>query len=333
MGYNSIIMDYRDIHFSSAVFDAHVDTLLRVRDRGIDLGERNTTIYLDIPRAREGGVNHIGFAVWVDPVKFQGDMGVQRAHELIDALYSQVAKYPQDLALATNSDEARMICREKKIAAFLGIEGGHFITSTEMLEPFYQRGVRYLSLCWSKTHDWADSAEDKPKWDGLSEYGVQVVRELERLGMLVDLSHSADRVVEQVFDLATKPVIFSHSCCRSIVNHPRNATDEMLRKLANNGGVIGISFYARFLRKNQDSESRMALQDLIDHIDHAVQVAGIDHVGLGSDYDGARDYPIDLDDISCLPNITRELCIRGYHEGDIRKILGENFLRVFSFRS
>jgi membrane dipeptidase len=328
-----MIMDYQKLHFSSAVFDAHVDTLLRVRDRGIDLGQRNTTIYLDIPRAREGGVNHIGFAVWVDPVRFQGEQGFIRANELIDALYSQIAKYPRDLALARNSNEAGTICSEKKIAAFLGIEGGHFISSTEMLDPFYQRGVRYLSLCWSKTHDWADSAEDAPRWNGLTEYGVQVVREMENLGMLVDLSHSSDRVVEQVFDMATKPVIFSHSCCRSIVNHYRNVTDEMLRKLAQNGGVIGISFYARFLRKEQGSSSRVAIQDLIDHIDHAVQVAGIDHVGLGSDYDGARDYPIDLDDISCLPHITRELCIRGYHERDIKKILGDNFLRVFSFHS
>jgi membrane dipeptidase len=191
---------------------------------------------------------------------------------------------------------------------------------------FHEKGIQYLTLTWMKSHEWADSSTDDPKSNGLSKFGIQVIQEMNRLGMLIDLSHASDKVVDQVFELTTKPVLFTHSNCRALADIPRNVSDEILRKLAKNGGVMGINFYSRYM---STGENLVTLETVLDHIDHAVNVAGIDHVGLGSDFDGADQYPKGLEDCSKYPAITEGLLKRNYSDQDIRKILGENFLRIF----
>lgn len=315
------------LHQDAIVFDAHVDTLLRVLDRKIDLGERNETIYVDIPRLREGGVNIQVFVAWVDPKKYPGDAGVQRALDLMGALEQQIAKYPQDLELARSVSEARDIVKRGKIACFLVLESGYIINNDlSNLQMFYEKGARYMTLTWMESHEWADSSTDAEKWHGLSPFGKEVVKEMNRLGMIVDVSHASDNVANQVFELSTKPIIISHSTCRALSDDARNVSDDLLRKLRKNSGVMGINFFSKYLSKEPDS---VTVETVLNHIDHVVEIAGIDYVGLGSDFDGARMYPKGLEDCSKYPAITEGLMQRGYKDKEIRKILGENFLRVF----
>ena len=361
---------YAEIHRDAFVMDAHCDTLLRVVDDGTDLRVRSEEGHIDLPRLSEGGVDAQVFAVWVAE-EYLPKRARARADEMIDAFHQTVESAPDLVGHARTAREARALTKEGKIAAFLGLEGGYAIEDDPSnLAHFFDRGVRYMTLTWWHNTGWADGSGDKPRFHGLSELGERVVREMNRLGMLVDVSHVSDETFEDVLRVSEDPVIASHSNARALADHHRNLSDDMLRALAKNGGVVGVNYVAGFLdeefaarserlrgklkprfeaiEKRLGKGSRAArkerwalfkreaaklppvhLAKVVDHIDHIVRVAGGDHVGLGSDFDGFGAGPRELEDATAVPLITRELVARGYGEDDIRKILGGNFLRVF----
>jgi membrane dipeptidase len=360
----------RAIHFSSLVFDTHADTPQRLFFDQFDLGNRDAEGCVDIPRLREGGVGAIFFAMWV-PVEITGSAATQRARDLLNAVVKQIEIHGDDLALSTSSKEVRTARAENKIAVLLGIEGGHAIDNDlGILREFHARGVRYMTLTHNAATEWADSSNDAPRHNGLTDFGKQVIREMNRLGMLVDVSHVSDPTFYDVLETSRAPVIASHSCCRALCDAPRNLDDAMIKSLAAGGGVIHITFHDGFLsqeyananralaseiasheeavtEKFGENEARnlMELQRLsdesiragklpqvswekiIDHIDHAAGIAGSDHVGVGSDFDGAF-MPAGMEDASKFPLLTEGLLRRGFREADVRKILGENTLRV-----
>lgn len=355
----------RRIHSEAIVIDTHADTLQRVLYGGVDLGDHLPDGHVDIPRLRQGGVDGQFFALWVDSI-FAGPAAVKQTLRLIDAMNRVLEKHPDKIALARSADELEAINKSGRIAALLGIEGGHAIDDDlRVLRVYYNLGVRYMTLTWSNANNWADSSREE-RHGGLTEFGKEVVREMNRLGMIVDISHVSDKTFYDVLKVATRPVIASHSSCRALAANPRNMTDDMIRALARNGGVIGINFYSAFIdddyaRRARSGQSPSAAERLnpkswaelerlaaerykrfetpskiapppmervLDHIDHVVKLVGADHVGLGSDYDGIDSAPAGLEDVSRLPNITRGLLRRGYSERDIKKILGGNFLRV-----
>ena len=362
----------REFHFSSLVFDTHADTPQRMLFDQFDLGKRDPEGCADIPRLREGGVGAIFFALWV-PVEITGIAATQRARDLLAATLKQIEIHGEDLALALSADEIRAVRMENKIAVMLGVEGGHAIDSNlEVLREFYQRGVRYMTLTHNAATEWADSSNDEPRHNGLTDFGKQVIQEMNRLGMLVDISHVSDRTFYDVLETSRAPVIASHSCCRALCDAPRNLDDAMMQALASRGGVIHITFHVGFLSQEYANASRalaleissneqavskkfgenearnlMELQRLsnesiragklpqvswekiVDHIDHAVRIAGADHVGIGSDFDGAF-MPAGMEDASKFPQLTEGLLKRGYGEAGIRKILGLNTVRVMS---
>lgn len=360
----------RAIHFSSLVLDTHADTPQRLFFDQFDLGSCDAEGCVDIPRLREGGVGAIFFALWV-PVEITGAAATQRARDLLAATLKQIEVHSSDLALSTSSQEVRAARAENKIAVLLGVEGGHAIDNKlAILREFHARGVRYMTLTHNAATEWADSSNDAPRHNGLTDFGKQVIREMNRIGMLVDVSHVSDSTFYDVLEASRAPVIASHSCCRALCDAPRNLDDAMIKALASAGGVIHITFHDSFLsqeyananralaseiasqeqavnEKFGENEARnlMELQRLsnesiragelpqvswekiVDHIDHAVAVAGADHVGVGSDFDGAF-MPAGMEDASKFPAITEGLLKRGYGEAAIRKILGENTLRV-----
>ncbi|MDZ7261015.1 MAG: membrane dipeptidase [candidate division KSB1 bacterium] len=360
----------RILHQKALVLDTHCDTILRIMNEGMDIGVRSSRGHIDIPRMREGGLDAQVFALWVAP-SYLPNGAIRRTLDMLDAMYRTIEQYPDQVELARTAADAYRITSQNKIAIFLGIEGGHAIEDDlAALRMFYRLGVRYLTLTWMNTNNWADAAGDTARWGGLNELGVQVVKEMNRLGMIVDVSHVSDEAFWDVLKVSTKPVIASHSCCRALCNHFRNLSDDMLRGLAQNGGVVGINYYVGYLdqqyneqfeqidrelrsqlaalkEKYKDHDQQyqqerralfqermkdlpqVSIDRLIDHIDHVVKVAGIDHVGLGSDFDGISTPPVGLEDCSKLPNITQKLLDRGYSDEDITKILGGNFLRVF----
>ncbi len=360
----------KKIHFSSIVVDTHDDTTQRLVSEKFDLGHRDAAGHIDIPRMREGGLGAIFFSIWM-PSSVTGPVAVKRALDQIDAVREQARMHPQDLLLATTSADIRRAHGEGKIAVLMGMEGGHMLDNDlGALRMYAALGVRYLTLTHSGNNDWADSSTDKAAHNGLTDFGKDVVRELNRLGIIVDISHVADKTFYDALETSRAPMIASHSSCRAICDHPRNMTDEMIKALAAKGGVIQINYYAGFLsqelrsatqanpelvkqmeaevekrcgkneacqliegerlmhdRMAQGKLPRVGWEKIIEHIDHAVKVAGADHVGLGSDFDGAG-MPYGMEDVTKLPQITEALLKRGYSEADIRKILGENTLRV-----
>src|ERR1700722_13811319 len=372
MGADELSSRARALHFSSLVFDTHADTPQRLFFEQFDLGQRDAEGCVDIPRLREGGVGAIFFALWV-PVEITGSAATRRARDLLDATLKQIEIHGDDLTLATSPDEVLNARSKNKIAVLLGIEGGHTIdNSLAVLREFHARGVRYMTLTHNAATEWADSSNDDPRHNGLTDFGKQVIREMNRLGMLVDVSHVSDATFYHVLETSRAPVIASHSCCRALCDAPRNLDDPMIKALASRGGVIHITFRDGFLsqeyaaanralaaeiasneqavsQKFGENEARnlMELQRLsdesicagklpqvswekiIDHIDHAVGVAGADHVGVGSDFDGAF-MPEGMEDASKFPRITEGLLARGYGEVDTKKILGENTLRVMA---
>jgi membrane dipeptidase len=358
------------LHRTAIVFDAHCDTAMRlVGDRRIDLGERHSDGHLDLPRARDGGLDAQIFAVWIPP-QMPAAAAAERAHAMIDAIREQARAHSNELEVALSGADVRRIIDEGKLAAVIGIEGGHLIgESLDTLRDYYDRGVRCMTLTWMNTNRWADSSDDTAMWGGLTEFGRSVVREMDRLGMIVDCSHVSESTFFDVVETTKNPVLISHSCMRALTDIPRNVSDDVLRAIRRNGGVVCVNFFSGFLdaeyhakvtllwteyRKKANElapqyggdegtaweamqpelEARIAaipsvpLSRLIDHIDHAVEIAGVDHVGFGSDFDGISATPIGLDDVSRLPLITEELRKRGYTDGDIRKILGLNLLRL-----
>jgi len=362
----------KKLHFSSIVIDTHDDTTQRFLDGKFDMGERHANGSIDTPRMREGGLGAIFFSIWI-PSKITGQEAVNRALTQIEAVRAQASAHPKDLVLATTAGEVRAAHKQGKIAALMGVEGGHMINSDlGVLRKFASLGVRYMTLTHSGNDEWADSSTDKPAHNGLTDFGKQVVREMNRLGVMVDISHVSDKTFYDALAVSEAPMIASHSSCRAICDVPRNVTDQMMNDLAAKGGVIQINYHVSFLSQEfRDTEkanpeinkaiaeevqkrcgdneacqllegdrlTREAVEQgklprvdwtkIIEHIDHAVNVAGVDHVGLGSDFDGAN-MPYGMEDASKLPKITDALLKKGYSEGDVKKILGENTLRVMS---
>ena len=360
------------IHRRAIVVDTHNDVTTPMTNDDFDLSGTPPTPYrTNIERMKKGGLTAEFFSLYIRPWYVEHGGSARRTLDMIDSVYRAVERHPGDLMMATSVADIRRAKRTGKIAALMGIEGGHAIEdSLPTLREFYRLGVRYMTLTWNNTNNWADANRGPKKHNGLSEFGKEVVREMNRLGMLVDVSHVSDETMSDALDVSTAPVIASHSSARALSNVSRNIPDDLLKRIAKNGGVVQVNFYSVFVdektvapqsaardkrlksqqdaidEKYKDDPERRAeegdkleaanplpplpISKLIDHIDHIVKVAGIDHVGIGADFDGANDMPEGAQDVSMLPNITYELLKRGYSEIDIRKILGENLLRVMT---
>jgi membrane dipeptidase len=354
------------------IIDLHDDTTEMILDEGYNLGEKHDYGQVDIPRMKAGHLGAIFFSIWVDTDRYTPTEAIRRALEQIDAVRRETARHPADLALATTADEIVSAHKRGRIAVLMGLEGGIAIDSDlAILRTYFDLGVRYMTLTHTNHTPWADTSSKPPEHNGLTDFGRQVVREMNHLGMMVDVSHISDKTFFDVLETSSAPVIASHSSCRALANVPRNMTDEMLKAIAAKGGVVHINFYEGFLDKSfetresnlkdlqaeqdaiddktpkfgdrsQDGPAvrrinakrnaklgRIPFSRLLDHIDHAVQVAGIDHVGLGSDFDGVDDMlPEGIEDVSKMPNIAAGLMERGYTDEQILKILGGNTLRV-----
>jgi membrane dipeptidase len=354
------------------ILDLHDDTTQMVIDENYDLATQHDYGQVDFPRLREGHVSGVFLSVWTDALRYTPEESLRRALDQIDAIQRNLARHPREMTLAATADEVLAARKRGRVAILMGVEGGHMIDSDlAILRTYYGLGVRYMTLTHTEHTPWADTASHPPAHNGLTDFGKQLVREMNRLGMMVDLSHVSDKTFYDAIETSAAPVIASHSSCRAIDDVPRNMTDDMLRALAKNGGVVHINLFEGFLdhgfmkrfdalkdeQAQQDAIERQApkfgdrsgigpavrrinaqriaklgrvpLSRLLDHIDHAVMVAGIDHVGLGSDFDGADDqFPEGVEDISKIPNVVRGLMERGYSDESILKILGGNTLRV-----
>ncbi len=320
------------VHRSAILIDTHNDVPLRVI-RGFDIGPRAKDGHTDLPRLREGGVDAVFFSAYVSPGYVPKGQSARRALEMLDAVRNGIiARYPRDFAPALTAADIESAHRQGKIAALIGVEGGHAIeNSLGVLRMFCALGARYMTLTHANTNDWADSSGDAnnpevPHHNGLTDFGRQVIAEMNRLGMIVDVSHVSDKTLLDVLEASRAPVFASHSSCRALCNDPRNLTDEMIRALASKGGLIQINFNPGFLTKRQTPPASLA--DVVAHIDHAVKVGGIDAVGIGSDFDGIDQAPVGLEDVSKFPHLTRALLEKGYSAADIRKIYGGNLLRM-----
>jgi len=329
--------DARTLHFDAIVVDTHVDTTqAMIEDPRFDLGVRRTSGGIDIPKMRAGGLGAVFFSIWMEG-SVTGAEAVKRAVDQIDAVREQVRRHPEDMVLCTSADEVRAAHASGRIAALMGVEGGHMIANDlGVLRSFAALGVRYLTLTHGLDVDWADSSTDSARHDGLTDFGRDVVRELNRLGVMVDISHVSDKTFWDALEVSAAPLIASHSSCRALADAPRNMSDPMIAALAAHGGVIQINYHVGFLSQayRDATRTKRALPEvdwslIIDHIDHAVAVGGVDHVGLGSDWDGAT-MPVGMEDASQLPRISEALLARGYRPDDIRKILGGNTLRVMA---
>ncbi|HEX7722718.1 MAG TPA: dipeptidase [Pyrinomonadaceae bacterium] len=366
--------DPLSIHRRAIIIDMHADTAQRLVDENVDLQNRLPDGQFDAVRAKEGGLDAQFFSIWVEPELFGGGgaRAIQRADIQIQAVRHLAAKHPETWDLATTAADIRRIAATGKIAALMGLEGGYAIDDKiENVERYYQMGVRYMSGAWSVSTSWAGSSGDEiGKTRGLNDFGKQVIREMNRLGMMVDVSHLSDKAFWDLISTSTKPVIATHSGCRAITDMPRNLTDEMIVALAKTGGVVNVIFYPEHIepgyseqKKKVDAEIATLVQRasdeekgdvthkklardrvrareylkrlpavsvsrIVDHIDHIVKLVGIDHVGIGSDFDGIQAVPADLSSVADLPNLTKELLRRGYSENDVDKILGGNMLRV-----
>lgn len=362
-----------NLHFSSIIVDTHSDSLARPVRHGEDIGVRTDSGHMDLPRMREGNQTAQFFACFASPKFVEERKCIQLTLDYIDAFHSLCANYSDEIEQATTAADIRRIAADGKLAGILAIEGGHAIDDDlAVLRMYYKLGVRYMTLTWNNTNNWADGVLDEAKHDGLTDFGRDVVREMNRLGMFVDISHVAPKTFWDALETTTKPVIASHSSAKAICQAPRNMDDDQLRAVAENGGVVGVNYEVTFvseryrresdaLNERKEGELKEAEQrqpdgperlekakagieetfkqlrsselklpdytEIVDHIDHMVEVAGVDHVGLGSDFDGCTT-PEGMEDCTKVPKITEELVRRGYSDEDIRKILGENFLRV-----
>lgn len=357
------------LHREAIVIDGHNDLPWQYRKNDdlsflkIDLRKPQKKLHTDIPRLRQGGVGGQFWSAYVDVGTRKNRTAVTQTLEQIDVIHRMIRAYPDTFTLAVTADDVVRAHREGKIASLIGVEGGHSIDdSLGVLRIYHALGVRYLTLTHTENTDWADSATDKPKNNGLSSFGEEVVREMNRLGMLVDISHVSPDTMKHALRVTKAPVIASHSSAYALTEHPRNVPDDVLKLIAKNGGVIMVNFYsgflvpeaARALREMYRAERELrekypdprqfqaaveawfkehpvptgSVHTVVDHIEHIVKVAGIDHVGLGSDYDGITATPKQLEDVSCFPYITQELLNRGYKKEEIHKILGGNVLRA-----
>jgi membrane dipeptidase len=363
----------RELHRSALLIDGHNDLPWQLRTKGdsgfdkLDISQPQPSLDTDLSRLRAGGVGAQFWSAYAPVETINRGEAAKVTLEQIDLIRRLVARYSDDLELALTADDIERIHRSGKIASLIGVEGGHAIeNSLASLRRLYDLGVRYMTLAHSDTLDWVDSATDAPRSDGLSPFGEDVVRTMNDLGMLVDISHISAAAMKDALRVSRAPVIASHSLAFGVAPHPRNVPDDVLRELPQNGGVVMVNFYSGFIvperavigakmiaermarraatgqakdegeassvfRSTREQEQLPAgsVHTLVDHIEHIIKVAGIDHVGIGSDYDGVTKLPVQLEDVSCYPYITQELLNRGHSADDIRKILGGNFLRAF----
>lgn len=352
-GHNDVPWQYRKLTNDADDIDLRSDT-----------SKLKSPMVTDIPRLRAGGVGGQFWSVYIPPI-LTGSVAVRAVLEQIDVVHQMMARYPEAFELALTADDVERIHKKGKIASLIGMEGGHSIDgSLAMLRMTYVLGARYMTLTHTKNVPWADSANDEPRNHGLSSFGEQVVLEMNRLGMLVDLSHVSPDTMRSAIKISKAPVIFSHSCARALCDDPRNVPDDVLKMVATNNGIVMVTFFPQFLtepaRKHglakkdewtrlakvfpDDPEKRRAemkvwdaahpvnepatLKDVADHIDHVRKVAGIDHVGVGGDYEGFDGPPVGMEDVSCYPALMAELMNRGYSREDIKKVAGQNLLRV-----
>ena len=353
----------KKLHFSSLILDTHIDVTPKLQTDW-KFGERHDTGHIDLPRMKEGGLNGLFFSIYMSGT-VTGPKAINDALQRIAAVHKLAEDMPDKVMLCTTAADIRQAHKQGKIAALMGMEGGHMINnSLPVLRMYAALGVRYLTLTHSVNTDWADSSGDQPKHNGLSDFGKDVVRELNQLGVMVDISHVADKTFWDALAVSKAPMIASHSSCRAISGHPRNMTDEMIKALAAKGGVIQINYLDSFIdpdlfaysQKTRDASRELmqkmggpsrenfvkvreelakqfgpapkaSWERIVEHIDHAVKLVGADHVGLGSDFDGGG-MPVGMEDCTKLPKITEALLRKGYKEADIRKILGENTVRL-----
>ena len=352
----------RKLHFSALVLDTHIDTTPKLRRGAWSFNEEHRDGHVDLPRMKKGGLDGLFFSIFV-PGTVTGPRAVQDALELIAGVHRLAETLPNDVALCTSAYDVRRAHRQGKIAALMGMEGGHMIAeSLPVLEMYARLGVRYLTLTHSVHTTWGDSSGQPPKHGGLTDFGREIVRACNRLGVMVDVSHVSDKTFQDALETSRAPMIASHSSCRALSTHPRNMTDDMIKALAAKGGVIQINYVDEFIdsdlrayyeraapqrralrEKYPGGENRARIRDelaamlgpppkakwekIVEHIDHAVKLVGATHVGLGSDFDGAT-MPEGMEDVTQLPKITAALLERGYREQDVRRILGENTLRL-----
>jgi len=362
------------IHYRAIAIDMHADTVQRVLDEHIDLQQELKDGHLDAVRAKAGGLDAQFFSIWVEPQLFGlgGERAIKRADDQIAAVRALAEKHPETWQLAVSAADVRRAAADGKIATLMGLEGGYAIDERlENVDRYYKMGVRYMSPAWSVSTSWAGSSGDEVGASrGLNEFGKNVVREMNRLGMMVDVSQVSDKTFWDIVNTSTKPVVATHSACRAIADVPRNLTDDMIRALAKTGGVVNVIFYPEHIepgwsqkKKQLDAEIAPLVQQasanepgdavhkklardrvrteqyarrlpavtvsrIVDHIDHIVKLVGIDHVGIGSDFDGVQATTSDLATVAELPNLTKELLKRGYSESDVDKVLGGNMLRV-----
>jgi membrane dipeptidase len=368
--------DPMEMHRRAIAIDMHADTTQRLVDERVDLAQRLPDGHVDAVRMKEGGLDAQFFSIWVEPELFGGggSRAIKRADDQIAAVRALAEKHPEIWELATSAADIRRIAAAGKLAALMGLEGGYAVDERlEYVERYYKLGVRYMSPTWTDSLSWAGSSgDDLGKTRGLNDFGRNVIREMNRLGMMIDVSHVSDKTFWDIINTSTRPVIATHSACRAIVDEPRNLTDEMIVALAKTGGVVNVIFYPAFLEPGWNEKKKLVDQEiaplvqratnaekgdvahkkmardrvrreefarrlppvsvsrLVDHIDHIVKLVGIDHVGIGSDFDGIQATLSDLASVADLPNLTRELVRRGYSESDIDKILGGNMLRVMA---
>ena len=368
---------WQAIHDSALIIDTHADTPGRFVDENFDLAQDAGKGHLDFTKIKNGNLGAEFFSIWVNTKDYKCKE-IQSALDMIDSVYEQARRHPDKMMMAFSTQDILAAHRQHKLAALMGVEGGHAIQGDmRVLRDYYRLGVRYMTLTWSNTNELGDSSgdldnKDIKHYNGITPFGRQVVHEMNRMGMMVDISHVADRTFFQALVSSRAPVIASHSSSRALTNVPRNMTDDMLVALARNGGVAQVNFYCGFVsqkwadgmkklaaEKDPDYEKlqslfmaertpqmqqqlyeaeavvekkvpRPPLSDLIDHIDHMVKIAGVDHVGLGSDFDGIDCSPQGIDSAADLPKITQALVQRGYKAADMQKILGGNVMRVFA---
>ena len=366
--------DPGELHARAIVIDGHSDTTPLFEDPDWNFAERQALGHMDLPRIREGGLDAQFFALYLREQHGPAGTAIRKARQRLAAVEQILKRYSEALELARRAADVRRIASEGKLAVLIGIEGGHIIEGrVSVLREFHQRGVRYLTLTHSFHNDLADSSGidevPPPRHGGLSAKGEEIVRELNALGMMIDLSHVSDQTFDDTLRISKAPVIASHSSCRALADHPRNLSDAMLRALRANGGVVMLNFYPGYLDARARDATRLhkqkwrtelarlaelfdvnpvagqrerlrfqaehpypttSLEILLDHFDHAIRVAGPDHVGLGADWDGVPSMPEGLEDVSRLPNLTRGLLARGHSARTVRKVLGENLLRVMA---
>lgn len=361
----------RELQKQVLLIDGHNDLPWEIRTKGsadlskLDISLHQPTLQTDIPRLREGGLGAQFWSVWVPVETSKRGAALSTTLEQIELVKLMLARYPGDFELALTADDIERVHAEGRIASLIGVEGGHCIEeSISTLRRLYDLGARYMTLTHSRSLSWADSGTDDARAGGLNEFGEEVVREMNRLGMMVDISHVSIEVMKQAIELSEAPVIFSHSSCRSVADHPRNVPDEVLAMLPEKDGVVMINFFSAFVvpeaaevnKRRLEYELEMeakfgddqqaidravsqwndlhpypngTIHDVLDHIDHAAKVAGIDHVGIGSDFDGVSVLPEQLEGVQCYPLLTQGMIDRGYSDDEIRQVLGGNLLRVF----